>query len=85
MEFRPGTLADIEVQEETAENTAPSWWAHAREFPDWYVWRGVSGLFYARIPGISPQRVLRATTADMLRDEIVGCGATRRRVALLPI
>jgi hypothetical protein len=81
MEFRPGTLADIEVEEETAEKTAPSWWAYAREFPDWYVWRGVSGLYYARIPGISPQRVLRAPTAGLLRDEIACSGAVRRRVA----
>jgi hypothetical protein len=84
MELRPGSLAHIEDQGEIAERTTPSWWAYAREFPDWYVWRGVSGLYYARIPGISPQRVLRAPTADLLRDELVCCGAARRRVALPP-
>jgi hypothetical protein len=66
----------------SAEKTAPSWWVHAREFPRWYVWRGVTGLYYARIPGVSPQRVLRAPTADMLRDEIVRSAAPHRTVAL---
>jgi hypothetical protein len=84
MEFRTRSLADIEDPGEIAAASAPSWWAYAREFPDWYVWRGVSGLYYARIPGTSPQRVLRAMTADMLRDEIISRGAARRRVALLP-
>jgi hypothetical protein len=62
--------------------TAPRWWAYACEFPYWYVWRGVTGLYYARIPGISPQRVLRALTADKLRDEIVRYGTSRQTVAL---
>ncbi len=73
-----GTVDDTE----SAEKTAPAWWAYAREFPRWYVWRGVTGLYYARIPGVSPQRVLRAPTADMLRDEIVRSGAPHRTVAL---
>jgi hypothetical protein len=82
MEFRTGCLADTEDQGETAEQATPSWWAYARDFPDWYVWRGVSGICYARIPGISPQRVLRAPTAELLRDEIIACAPARRRVAL---
>jgi len=82
MEFRTRSLADIVDQQAGAENTEPTWWVHAREFPHWYVWRGVSGLYYARIPGISPQRVLRARTPDLLREEIAGSGTRRRRVAL---
>ncbi len=81
MEPRIGSLADIADEEEIAAKTAPDWWAYAHEFPSWYVWRGVSGLCYARIPGISPQRVLRAPTAGQLRDEIIRCGASWRRVA----
>src|SRR6185437_12330265 len=48
----------------------------------WYVWRGVTGFYYARIPGISPQRVLRAPTPELLRDEILFSGAPYRSVAL---
>jgi hypothetical protein len=75
MELRIGSLADIPNQEESAAKAAPGWWAYAHEFPSWYVWRGVSGFCYARIPGISPQRVLRALTADRLRDEIILTGS----------
>jgi hypothetical protein len=67
---------------EDAGKTAPRWWAYAREFPYWYVWRGVTGLYYARIPGISPQRVLRALTAEELRAEIARYVTPRRTVAL---
>jgi hypothetical protein len=67
---------------EGAEKTAPKWWTYAPEFPRWYVWRGVTGLYYARIPGISPQRVLRAPTADELRDKIARYVTPRRTVAL---
>ena len=70
---------------EAAAETVPQWWAYAREFPRWYVWRGVTGLYYARIPGVSPQRVLRAPTADTLRDEIVRSVAPHRTVALFNI
>jgi hypothetical protein len=82
MELRTESLADIADQWESAENTAPAWWAYAHEFPRWYVWRGVTGFYYARIPGISPQRVLRAATPELLRDEILFSGATYRSVAL---
>ena len=82
MELRTESLADIADQWETAENTSPAWWAYAREFSRWYVWRGVTGSYYARIPGISPQRVLRAPTPELLRDEILFSGAPYRSVAL---
>jgi hypothetical protein len=26
----------------------PDWWRYAAEFPQWHVWRGVSGLVSAR-------------------------------------
>jgi hypothetical protein len=77
-------LSAVYRSADTAE-TVPQWWAYAREFPRWYVWRGVTGLYYARIPGVSPQRVLRAPTADALRDEIVRSGARHRTVALSSI
>ena len=82
MELRTGSLADIADQWESAEETAPAWWAYAHEFPRWYVWRGVTGLCYARIPSISPQRVLRAPTPELLRDEILFSTAAYRSVAL---
>ena len=82
MELRTGYGLGTAYETESAEKTAPQWWAYAREFPRWYVWRGVTGLYYARIPGISPQRVLRALTADILRDEIVRSGTWHRTVAL---
>jgi hypothetical protein len=82
MELRTGSLADIADQWESAETTAPAWWAYAREFPRWYVWRGITGLCYARIPTVSPQRVLRAPTPELLRDEILFSAAAYRSVAL---
>lgn len=82
MELRTGSPAGIADQREGAGKTAPAWWPHARELPRWYVWRGVSGLYYARIPGISPQRVLRARTPDLLREEIIFSVGQRRSVAL---
>ena len=63
MERQTGYGVGIVDDSECAEKAAPHWWAYAREFPRWYVWRGVTGLYYARIPGTSPQRVLRALTA----------------------
>jgi hypothetical protein len=82
MELQTESLADIADPWESAEDTAPAWWAYAREFPRWYVWRGVTGFCYARIPGVSPQRVLRAATPELLRDEILFTGAAYRSVAL---
>jgi hypothetical protein len=53
------------------EQTVPEWWAcYAGEFPRWYVWRGVTGHCYARIPRTSPPRVVRAQNAEGLRDAI---------------
>ena len=45
----------------------PDWWPYAAEFPCWHVWRGVSGLVYARRPRTSPPLVVRAENpADLL-------------------
>jgi hypothetical protein len=41
-----------------------------RDFPHWYAWRGVLGLFYARRPGTSPPVIVRATSVDQLRQQI---------------
>jgi hypothetical protein len=49
----------------------PGWWRpYAAEFRYWHVWRGVSGLLYARRPLSSPPVVVRATDAEDLRDQI---------------
>jgi hypothetical protein len=57
---------------EAADDTAaiPEWRAYAREFPHWYVWRGVAGHYYARVPRSSPPRVVRALNPEDLREEI---------------
>ncbi|MDX6333887.1 MAG: hypothetical protein QOG05_1227 [Streptosporangiaceae bacterium] len=48
----------------------PSWWPYATELPAWYVWRGISGLLYARKRGSSPPTVVRGEDAVDLRDQI---------------
>ena len=57
---------------ENADEAAvlPEWKAYAREFPQWYVWRGVAGQYYARVPRTSPPRVVRARNTEDLRREI---------------
>ena len=85
MERQAGTGLSAAFRSDGTAEMVPQWWAYAREFPRWYVWRGVTGLYYARIPGVSPQRVLRAPTADTLRDEIVRSVAPHRTVALFNI
>ena len=60
---------ETESGPETA--TIPEWRAYAREFPQWYVWRGVAGHYYARVPRSSPPRVVRALNPEDLREEIV--------------
>jgi hypothetical protein len=53
-----------------AEETAPDWWPYAPEFPCWHVWRGVTGLLYARNTRSSPAQVVRADKVARLREEI---------------
>lgn len=53
-----------------AGEDVPDWWPYAAEFPQWHVWRGVSGLVYARRPRTSPPVVVRAEDAVELRDQI---------------
>jgi hypothetical protein len=48
----------------------PTWWPYAGELPYWHVWRGVSGLLYARRLMSSPPRVVRGEDAVDLRDAI---------------
>ncbi len=85
MERKAGYGVSVADEGGSAEKAVPQWWAYAREFPRWYVWRGVNGLYYARIPGISPQRVLRALTAETLREEIIRSRKPHRTVALSAI
>ena len=82
MERRTGYGASIADERESAGKAAPPWWPYGKEFPSWYVWRGVTGLYYARVPGISPQRVLRATSAAALRDQIISSVEPYRAIAL---
>lgn len=56
------------------------WWAYEAEFPRWYVWRGVGGQYYARVPGCSPPRVVRAPGPEELRAEILRDAASRGQV-----
>ena len=71
--------ADVGNREYAVE-TSPDWWAHGREFPHWHVWRGVNGVLYARVPGVSPQRLVRAQVPEDLRDEIIRLEMSRWRV-----
>jgi hypothetical protein len=48
----------------------PAWWPYAVEHPYWHVWRGVSGLVYARRLMSSPPMVVRGEDAVDLRDAI---------------
>ncbi|MBV9383748.1 MAG: hypothetical protein JOY82_06915 [Streptosporangiaceae bacterium] len=73
------TVSGLDAVDETATTaitrgagaSVPEWWAYAREFPRWYVWQGVAGHYYARVPGSSPPRLVRALSAEELREEIV--------------
>ena len=70
-------------QTHAVQETVPEWWAYAREFPHWYVWRGVAGHYYGRARGMSPPVVIRALNARELRDEIIhaelsGCSVSSR-------
>jgi hypothetical protein len=53
-----------------AGEDVPDWWPYAAEFPQWHVWRGVSGLVYGRRPRTSPPIVVRAEDVVDLRDQI---------------
>jgi hypothetical protein len=55
---------------EALHEEVPDWWPYAAEFPRWHVWRGVSGLVYARRPRTSPPLVVRGEDAVDLRDQI---------------
>ena len=50
--------------------SAPGWWPYAAELPYWHVWRGVSGLLYARRLNSSPPVVVRGEDVVDLRDQI---------------
>jgi hypothetical protein len=52
------------------DDPPPPWWPYAAELPNWYVWRGVNGLVYARRMRTSPPIVVRGEDAVDLRDAI---------------
>jgi hypothetical protein len=61
------------VAESEADDLAggvPAWWPYAAELPDWHVWRGISGLVYARRRDTSPPVLVRGEDAVDLRDAI---------------
>jgi hypothetical protein len=47
-----------------------AWWPYAKEFPGWHVWRGISGLAYARLRRSSPPVIVRAEDIADLRDQM---------------
>jgi hypothetical protein len=48
----------------------PDWWPYSAEFPHWRVWRGISGLMYARRTGSHPTALVSGEDAVDLRDQI---------------
>jgi hypothetical protein len=48
----------------------PDWWPYSAEFPHWRVWRGISGLVYARRIGPHPTVLVSGEDAVDLRDQI---------------
>ena len=70
------TVSSPDTDGQTA--AVPEWRAYAPEFPQWYVWRGVAGHYYARVPRSSPPRVVRALNPEDLREEIVRAENSRR-------
>ena len=69
------TVSGPDTEDQTA--AMPEWRAYAPEFPQWYVWRGVAGQYYARVPRTSPPRVVRAPTTEDLRREITRAELSR--------
>jgi hypothetical protein len=67
----PAGWEDAVEYSQPPQEEVPDWWRpHAADFPYWHVWRGVSGLLYARRPLTSPPVVVRATDVEDLRDQI---------------
>ena len=58
------------MSDDELDRQPPPWWPYAAELPAWYVWRGISGLMYARKVGSSPPLVVRGEDAVDLRDQI---------------
>jgi hypothetical protein len=55
---------------EPATQGSPEWWPYAREFPHWRVWRGISGLVFARRVKPDPTALVHGEDAVDLRDQI---------------
>jgi len=63
---------------EPVDGVCPEWWSHGAEFPDWHVWRGVSGLYYASLDRSSPKITVRGEDPVDLHDEVVRADGKRR-------
>ena len=63
--------------EDAGNGAAADWWPYAAEFPAWHVWRGITGLLYARKPKTSPPKVTRAADVATLRERITDLEAVR--------
>src|SRR5438874_12809401 len=61
------TVSEPDTEEQTA---MPEWRGYAPEFPQWYVWRGGAGHYYARVPRSSPPRVVPAPHPADPREEV---------------
>jgi len=59
-----------ESEADDLANGVPAWWPYGAELPDWHVWRGISGLVYARRRDTSPPVLVRGEDAADLRDAI---------------
>jgi hypothetical protein len=70
MERQTGIWPEPEAQE------TPDWWPYSTEFPHWRVWRGISGLVYARRIGAHPAALVSGEDAVDLRDQIKGADVT---------
>ena len=64
-------LGDAKHERGASVMTEPTQDSLAREFPGWEVWKGVSDLWYARLPRSTPPIVVRGEDLTDLRDEIV--------------
>ena len=65
-------VAEAAAPGETVNDDPAShaWCPYAEEFPCWHIWRGISGLAYARLSRSSPPIVVRAEGATELRNKI---------------
>jgi hypothetical protein len=55
----------------TDDDDVPEWWQpYTAEFPRWHAWRGVTGLYYARLLNSSPPLSCSAADAAALAGHV---------------